>query len=356
MTDSPRTSALADIAPTPEPRSSEAGGTGYASADQREGETPEGGLIGYTFDELRTAAFPPRPALLKRGEDAVMRAGDISMIYAPRGTGKSLLAAGIALAVASGSALLGWHAPEARRVLLIDGEMAAEMIRSRLLMLAEAMGISTCALLTAVAADWQEAFLRRLDTAEGQALIEPHITDDVALVIVDNCSTLFDPESEKDPAAWTPAQEWLLSLRRRGKATSLIHHANRLGGARGHSRKEDTMDVILKLSRPEDYTQDQGARFKVEFEKARGFYGDAAAPFVARLDAGGWITEGAPSVSSSTLRLRSEIIKYLTANPDSTKGKVVGNVLGREKTIRDELDRMAEQGILAKHEGRFCVA
>lgn len=313
-------------------------------------------LVAYTLSELRSVTFPPRRALLGCGKDGILREGDISMIYAPRGMGKSLFGAALAIAVSSGGTLLKWQAPEPRRVLLIDGEMPSEMIRERLVMLADAMEVRECPLLTVVARDWQKEFLPRLDTPEGRALIEPLITDEVALVLLDNASTLFDPESEKDASAWQPAQDLLLSLRRRGKASALIHHANRLGGARGHSRREDIMDVILKLSRPEDYTQEQGARFRVEFDKARGFYGDSAAPFVARLDPQGWNVEANASVTTATKRLREAILAYVRAHPDSTKGGVVDNVTGREKAIRDELDLMAEQGMLQKADGKFRVA
>src|SRR6185295_5195824 len=109
----------------------------------------------------------------------------------------------------------------------------------------------------------------RLDTEEGQQFIEP-VVDAADLVILDNRSCLFDPEGEKDPTAWQPAQDWLLSLRRRGKAVLLGHHSNRQGGARGHSKSEDPMNLLVRLTRPEDYSQEQGARFLVTFDKCRG--------------------------------------------------------------------------------------
>ena len=71
----------------------------------------------------------------------------------------------------------------------------------------------------------------------------------------------------------------------------IAHHANRMGGARGHSKAEDPMNLI-KLARPDDYS-DQGARFVVTFEKSRGVYGAAVAPFMARLTPDGWQIAGA---------------------------------------------------------------
>ena len=63
----------------------------------------------------------------------------------------------------------------------------------------------------------------------------------------------------------------------------IVHHSNRQGGARGHSKPEDVMNILIKLSRPEGYSADQGARFLLEFEKTRGVHGSAVAPFAASL-------------------------------------------------------------------------
>ena len=143
-----------------------------------------------------------------------------------------------------------------------------------------------------VAADWQPEYLHRLDETSGQEALAPFLAE-ADLVILDNRSCLFDPEGEKDASAWQPAQEWLLSLRRAGKAVLVVHHANRQGGARGHSKAEDPMNLLIKLGRPGDYAQNEGARFEVTFEKARSACGPAVAPFVARLSEEGWRIESA---------------------------------------------------------------
>jgi putative DNA primase/helicase len=319
------------------------------------GAKPKAALVAYTFDELRTVEFPPRPALLCHGQEGIVRAGSIGQIYAPRGHGKSLLASSIALCVAAAPrcGLGPWHAPEAKPVLLVDGEMPSPMIRDRLALLAEGMGITSAPLLRVVASDWQTEFLPRLDTVEGQSLIEPQL-DGAALVIIDNRSALFDPASETDPEAWAPAQAWLLSLRKRGMAVLVVHHANRQGGARGHSKPEDVMDMILKLSRPEDYLQEQGARFRLEFDKARGFFGDAAAPFVAQLVDGAWRLEGAPK--SAERKIREEILRFIEHNPGVSKGRIVGNISGREQKVRRMLDDLAAEGVLRKEDGLFYAA
>ena len=50
------------------------------------------------------------------------------------------------------------------------------------------------------------------------------------------------------------------------------------------SRREDILDTVLSLKRPDDYVPAEGARFEVHFEKSRGIFGDEAAAFEARLE------------------------------------------------------------------------
>jgi len=50
-------------------------------------------------------------------------------------------------------------------------------------------------------------------------------------------------------------------------------------------RREDALDTVIALRRPEDYAPNEGARFEVHFEKLRDrIEGDAAASFEARLE------------------------------------------------------------------------
>jgi putative DNA primase/helicase len=79
-------------------------------------------------------------------------------------------------------------------------------------------------------------------------------------------------------------QNWLLALRRRGVSVLLVHHAGTNGRQRGTSRREDALDTVIALRRPEDYSPEQGARFEIHFEKLRNRVDAAGAmPFEARL-------------------------------------------------------------------------
>ena len=94
---------------------------------------------------------------------------------------------------------------------------------------------------------------------------------------------------ENEADSWVPVQSWCLRQRAAGKSVLLIHHAGKNGGQRGTSRKEDVLDSVISLRRPIDYDASQGARFDVHFTKSRGFWGDDAEPFEARLVDGEWV-------------------------------------------------------------------
>jgi putative DNA primase/helicase len=85
--------------------------------------------------------------------------------------------------------------------------------------------------------------------------------------------------------AWTPIQEWLLKLGRRGISVLFIHHAGTNGRQRGTSRREDVLDTVMALRRPEDYSPEQGARFEIHFEKLRNHVdAKGAVPFEASIE------------------------------------------------------------------------
>ena len=109
-------------------------------------------------------------------------------------------------------------------------------------------------------------------------------------MIVDNLSTVARSLRENEADSFGPLQAWMVSQRSAGRSVLLVHHAGKGGGQRGTSRKEDTLDSVISLSRPPGYAASEGARFEVRFTKSRGFWGDDAEPFEARFADGQWMT------------------------------------------------------------------
>ena len=312
-------------------------------------------LIGYSLADLAVHQFPPRRTLLARADTPILRAAQLAQVYGERGTGKSWFAQSLALAAAAGGSVCGITAPAPCRVVYVDGEMASEDIQARFVLLADRLRVPRTANLTIVAADWQTEFLPRLDTQIGQDLIEPFLPG-ADVVVLDNRSCLLDPEGEKDATAWQPAQDWLLSLRRRGIAVVIVHHSNRQGGARGHSKAEDALDVVLKLARPDDYSAEQGARFVATFEKARGPHGAAVAPFTAHLTPEGWQTLDADTASP-----RARLVAYLRLadaagdRPKSASAAIRAAGVNKAKGL-DAWAALKQDGAIGSHpEGGFYV-
>lgn len=323
---------------------------------ERTGPTPI--LLSLSLTELASYRFPQRRPLLCRGSAEVFCGGHIGQIYAERGFGKTWLMQTLSLVAAFGVTALGFSNPEPCRVLYVDGEMAARELQERFGNLCRMLNVPprTSGSLTIVAADWQEAGLPRLDTPEGQEAIEP-LVQQADLIFLDNRSCLLDPEGEKDPSAWQPFQDYLLSLRRRGKAVMLAHHSNRQGGARGIGKAEDLMNLLIKLSRTDDYSQDQGARFLLEFTKARGVYGGAVAPFVASLNQNGWsvdqIAGGERDSVAMKLREYLSLVSSINERPKTASAAITGAKVNRNKGFEAWAAMLRRSELVQHPEGGF---
>jgi putative DNA primase/helicase len=212
------------------------------------------------------------------------------MLYAPRGIGKTFVALGVAYAVASGGALFKWLAPKPRKVIIIDGEMPAATLQERLARIVDQAGpLDDPSYLRILASDLFRDGLPDLSDPSNSQQYDDAIGD-AELIVVDNLSTLCRTGKENEAESWAHNQGWALGKRRQGKSVLFVHHAGKGGGQRGTSRREDVLDTVINLKRPEDYTPEDGARFEVHYEKARGFMGLDAEPFEAALTSGGWQT------------------------------------------------------------------
>jgi hypothetical protein len=210
----------------------------------------------------------------------------LAMLYSKRGVGKTFIALGIAAATAAGTKFLKWTAPTRRKVLYVDGEMPLISIKQRLEDVSAGMDIGVpLDNLHIVTPDLQTHGLPDLSTVSGQQEVEEHL-DGVELLILDNLSCLVRAVKENEGEGWLPVQDWALGLRRRGISVLFVHHAGKAGAQRGTSRREDLLDSVVTLKHPHDYVASEGLRCIVDYEKARGFYGDDAKAFEVRMAAG----------------------------------------------------------------------
>lgn len=236
-------------------------------------------LTAINIDELIEYDFQQREVILAPW----LLTQSLAMIYATRGVGKAHVSLGIAYAVASGGKFLSWQTLKPRGVLFIDGEMPGYALKERMLSIIELTEKPIGNKLQFITPDLQTKGMPDLSTREGQQQIEKHITQETELIIIDNLSTLVRSGRENEAESWQPIQTWSLSLRARGKSVLFIHHSGKGGQQRGTSRREDVLDTVISLKRPEEYTPKKGACFEVSFEKARYIYGDAVQGFHAQL-------------------------------------------------------------------------
>jgi hypothetical protein len=290
-------------------------------------------LKALTVADMLARDIPPRADLLA----PVLKAGGLAMVYARRGVGKTYFALGLAHAVASGSSFLRWQATRPRRVLFVDGEMPAVLLKQRLAAIGAGATapIADPAFFRIITPDVQDAPPVDLADPAGQAALEPHLAG-VELLILDNLATLMRRD-DSEGEAWLATQAWLLALRRRGIAVLLVHHAGKSGAQRGTSRREDVLDLVLALKRPVDGAATDGARFEVHVEKARGLFGDAAAPFEAYLETD--VTGAARWFTRDLADLTARRIATLTEEGLSTRD--IAHELGVSKSLVNRVQRRA---------------
>lgn len=257
-------------------------------------------------DEFCSMSFPEREYLL----EPWFQEKNLALLYAPRGVGKTIVSAGIALAVSCGGQFLRWKAGRPRRVLYIDGELPQETLQKRLRDVAVASGLALTPHLRLLTPDLQPvgARLPNLANLEAQEAVEALIDEeDPDLIVLDNLSTLCRGGEENAAESWQIIQDWLILLRSRRRSVLLDHHSGKSGDQRGTSKREDVLDVSIRLTRPTDYQAEQGARFEAHFEKSRDPHGDAVAPFEAWLQGDAWTIKAlAAALEEKMIRLAQE--------------------------------------------------
>lgn len=287
-----------------------------------------------TLHDLQAMAIPERDMLLA----PIIPAKGLVMAYAQRGIGKTFLGLNIAYAVASGGKFLRWHAPQAKPVLYVDGEMPARALQERVNMLTQNCDkyLPTSEHFKFLALDMQPLGIGlNLSRPEDQQAVEAAMGD-AEFIVFDNLSTLVSGGRENDAESWDSMQAWLLRLRRVGKTVLLIHHAGRGENARGTSKREDVLDTVISLKRPENYVPTEGARFEVHLTKARGVFGDGALPFEAKLES----QDGVPVWVTGEI-IDPQVLKVMELTAAKLSIRDIGEELGISKS---QVQRLQTKG------------
>lgn len=270
-------------------------------------KTGSGGLKCISLSDLLSLDIPKAKDLLSPW----LTEQSLTMIYANRGVGKTYFALNCAYALASSGKFLKYSSSSKVPVCYIDGEMQAPLMIERLNQIS---GSKTDNIpINIITPDLQDGRgMPDLSTEEGQKELDEMIERiDAKVIFVDNLSTLCRSGQENDSESWIPVQTWAIRHRSQGRSIVFIHHANKSGGQRGTSKKEDVLDNVIFLQRPEDYDEStDGAKFEVLFEKSRSLHGDDVAPIVASLlDDGSWKWEQMLSKDEQVLEMYESGLK-----------------------------------------------
>jgi hypothetical protein len=311
------------------------------------GASPNG-LVAVTTRDLLAMQLPPRENLLAPW---LPRQG-LTMIHAYRGIAKTWVGLACAVALACGGKALKWSAPKPLRVLYGDGEMPATVMQERLRLILGNTGRRGLAEqnLRILTPDLQPGPMPNIATLEGQAALAPHL-EGIDVALIDNVATLAAVADDNAVDQWAPVQSWALQQRREGRSVVLLHHDGKGGTQRGTSGREDVLDTVIKLSRPDDYEPSEGARFVVTFEKNRGFYGADAASFEARLEH--WLTPDGDRVrweiTDSDNDQLGQVVELLQAGRSLRQ---IAAELGTSKTRVGRLrGRAVKKGLISVPEG-----
>lgn len=237
-------------------------------------------LIEETLEcDFLSIEIPPREPLI----DNLLFRGQNVMIFAKAGVGKTNLSTAIGAAVSRGGLLFGpYTVPEPRGVIYLDAEMPAVEMQERLrnswikpdpsrfkIISAELLAAQCLSVPNLVDPVWRGGILEYL---------KKH--PEYQLLVLDNLSSLTPGCDENSGLDWDAINQWMLSIRRLGASVILVHHAGKSGAQRGISKREDQLDLVLKLSKIEDRAV---SAFRVDFEKARSLPEKDKAPFVVEM-------------------------------------------------------------------------
>jgi hypothetical protein len=263
----------------------------------------------------------------------------IILIYGLRGVGKTMFVIGLVNAITSGAPFGPWETITPASCLYLDGEMPPQDTAERFNFLAkhnrkEKLFIYSDAYVNSLGIPGANL----LNEEWRQAMQEILTKKNIKVWIVDNIASLAPGIDENSKQEWDPINKWFLELRSVGITTIFLHHANKDGGQRGTSGREDNIDISVLLERPKNYTQDQGARFVVKFEKARIRHNDlhliGDTEFALETAEDGSYDWTFRSLKKQT---KVEVIKMLdAATPSINIAKELGVTKGRISQIKNE--------------------
>jgi putative DNA primase/helicase len=307
-------------------------------------------IIGET--DFLNMEIKPRPMIISPW----LKVGDLVMITAPRGIGKSWLVHSLVTAITRKLTIGLWKTENPVECLLVDGEMASDDLQKRLRRITKKLPAPVASLDIMSADLMHQKGFPTPNLANGQwreTFYEFLKKSNYGLVIIDNVAALSPGLDENSKQEWDPINQFLLSIRFLGISVILIHHSGKdpkKTSQRGTSSHEDALDTSITLKQPLGYKQTDGCRFMVEFTKSRSVCGDGVRSFIFSLedhddDTVTWKAENKTSDPNTVIALLG----------NGTRQKDVTSILHIDKATVSRIKKKAElDSLLVEEKKGIC--
>jgi hypothetical protein len=276
----------------------------------------------------------------------LIREASLGMIHAQAGAGKTFFALGMTASLTHGVSFLGYSVAEPFAALYADGEMAAYDLRERLRLLSIPLDRKGAPLYV-VTPDLSSRGVPKIDSDEGRDALIAQLDErpEIKLVVLDNLACLTRPDGDDTHGArsFSFVQDLMLECRRRGIACWIVHHSGKSGEQRGTSKRNDVLDVVLKLTPV--MSAEGRTEVSVTFEKARHMRTESKVDFTAVLEPGmgeGLVWTRAGSQLPVNQRVRLMLLDGMPPREIATELKTAASFVYR---IREQL---VQSGDLAK--------
>ncbi len=197
--------------------------------------------------------------------------GDLIMLAADSGTGKSLFAMEIAAACSAGRKAMNglWTPQKTQPVLYVDGEMHWNDIKDR----GRSFGLNDCFILSRTVYIYKKGS-PELDITKDEIrnFLSRYITNKgIKLVVLDNIDSLCDGMDLSSQVQWSPIKQWLTTFRSHGVSVIIVHHTNKSGDPFGTSNRRWKLDysIILQKKHSSVNTNSPICAFTIVVDKER---------------------------------------------------------------------------------------
>ena len=210
----------------------------------------------------------PEPELLL---DPWLMEGNLTLLAAKPGVGKTLFTMEIAEAIAAGRDAFGglWTTKKAVPVLYVDGEMHPYDIQSRV----RDQDINQTIFFSKMFYDsenWPIEF-NLLNEPIRDFLAEQAQENGIKLIVLDNLYSLLVGVDHRFDTQWSPINQWLLGFRKLGIAVIFIHHTTKQGKQFGNALRTANLDYSFELEEylAPDIDSENSAAFTITIDKHR---------------------------------------------------------------------------------------